>query len=109
MIKERDVERYFKAQLEKRGALVFKFVSPGQAGVPDRVVLLPGGRVVFAEMKAPGEKPRPLQRAVFARMARAGHPVYIIDSREAVKKFMEEVTPDAIQSASVSGGSDSTP
>lgn len=109
MISEREIERYFKAQLEKRGALVFKFVSPGQAGVPDRVVLLPGGRVVFAEMKAPGEKPRPLQRAVFARMARAGHPVYIIDSREAVKKFMEEVMPDAIQSASVSGGSDSTP
>jgi hypothetical protein len=99
MIKERDVERYFKAQLEKRGALVFKFVSPGQAGVPDRVVLLPGGRVVFAEMKAPGEKPRPLQRAVFARMARAGHPVYIIDSREAVKKFMEEVMPSEVHTS----------
>ena len=91
---EKDIERYFKAQLEKRGAIVWKFVSPGQTGVPDRVVLLPGGRVVFAEMKAPGQKPRPLQRAVFARMARAGHPVYIIDSREAVKRFMEEVMPD---------------
>ncbi len=99
MIKERDVERYFKAQLERRGALVFKFVSPGQIGVPDRVVLLPGGRVVFAEMKAPGEKPRPLQRAVFARMARAGHPVYIIDSREAVKKFMEEVMPSEVHTS----------
>ena len=99
MIKERDVERYFKAQLEKRGALVFKFVSPGQTGVPDRVVLLPGGRVVFAEMKAPGEKPRPLQRAVFARMARAGHPVYIIDSREAVKEFMEEVMPNEVHTS----------
>ncbi len=99
MIKERDVERYFKAQLERRGALVFKFVSPGQAGVPDRVVLLPGGRVVFAEMKAPGEKPRPLQRAVFSRMARAGHPVYIIDSREAVKKFMEEVMPSEVHTS----------
>ncbi len=96
---EREVERFFKAQLEKRGAIVWKFVSPGQAGVPDRVVLLPGGRVVFAEMKAPGEKPRPLQRAVFARMARAGHPVYIIDSREAVKKFMEEVMPSEVHTS----------
>ena len=99
MISEREIERYFKAQFEKRGALVFKFVSPGQAGVPDRVVLLPGGRVVFAEMTAPGEKPRPLQRAVFARMARAGHPVYIIDSREAVKKFMEEVMPSEVHTS----------
>ena len=98
-MEEKKIERYFKAQLEKRGALVFKFVSPGQAGVPDRVVLLPGGRVVFAEMKAPGEKPRPLQRAVFARMARAGHPVYIIDSREAVKRFMEEVMPSEVHTS----------
>ena len=90
---EKDIERYFKTQLEKRGAIVWKFVSPGQAGVPDRVVLLPDGRVIFAEMKAPGEKPRKLQRAVFARMERAGHPVWIIDSREAVHKFMEEVMP----------------
>ena len=103
-MKEREVERYFKAQLEKRGAIVWKFVSPGQAGVPDRIVLLPDGRVIFAEMKAPGEKPRPLQRAVFTRMERAGHPVRIIDSREAVRDFMEEVMPDEIHSASVPGG-----
>ena len=95
---EKDIERYFKAQLEKRGAIVWKFVSPGQAGVPDRIVLLPGGRVVFAEMKAPGKRPRPLQRAVFERMRRAGHPVYVIDSREAVKAFMEEVMPDEVHS-----------
>ena len=101
---ERDIERYFKAQLEKRGAIVWKFVSPGQTGVPDRVVLLPGGRVVFAEMKAPGQKPRPLQRAVFARMARAGHPVWVIDSKEAVQKFMEEVTPDEVHTTRLSSG-----
>ncbi len=103
---EKEIERYFKAQLEKRGAIVFKFVSPGQAGVPDRMVLLPGGRVVFAEMKAPGQKPRPLQRAVFARMERAGHRVYVIDSKAAVKKFIEEVMPDGVHSTSVPDGSD---
>lgn len=101
---EREVEKFFKDQLEKRGAIVWKFVSPGQAGVPDRVVLLPGGRTVFAEMKAPGKKPRPLQRAVFSRMARTGHPVFVIDSKEAVEKFMEEVMPDEVHSTSVSGG-----
>ena len=105
---EREVERFFKAQLEKRGAIGWKFVSPGPAGVPDWAVLLPGGRVVFAEMKAPGKKPRPLQRAVFSRMERIGHRVHVIDSPEAVKRFMEEVTPDEVYPASVSGGGDST-
>ena len=103
-MEEKKIEQYFRTQLSKRGAIVWKFTSPGQAGVPDRVVLLPGGRVVFAEMKAPGKKPRPLQRAIFARMARAGHPVYVIDSREAVTKFMEEVMLDEVHSTSVSGG-----
>ncbi len=103
---EKDIERFFVAQLKKRGAIAWKFTSPGQAGVPDRVVLLPGGRVVFAELKAPGQKPRRLQRAVFARMQRAGHPVYVIDSKEAVKKFIEEVMPDGVHSTSVPVGSD---
>ena len=100
-MQEREVEHFFKKQLEKRGAIVWKFVSPGQAGVPDRVVLLPGGRVVFAEMKAPGRKPRPLQMAVFSRMAGAGHRVFVIDSKEAVQEFIKEVMPDEVHSTSV--------
>ncbi len=98
MDREKDIEHYFKTAVEKHGAIVWKFVSPGQSGVPDRLVLLPGGRVVFAEIKAPGKKPRPLQRAVFARMARLGHDVFIIDSRLSADRFAEEVMPDEVQS-----------
>jgi hypothetical protein len=96
MTREKDIEHYFKTAVEKQGAIVWKFVSPGQAGVPDRLVLLPGGRVVFAEIKAPGKKPRPLQRAVFHRMARLGHDVFVIDSRPAVDRFAKEVMPDEV-------------
>ncbi len=103
---EKDIEQYFRTQLRRRGAMALKFVSPGLAGVPDRVVLIPGGRVVFAEIKAPGKKPRPLQKAVFDRMARLGHPVYLIDSRKAVADFIREVMPGEVRAASISGGSD---
>ena len=44
---EKELEKKFKYQIEKRGAMVLKFVSPGKAGVPDRLVLLPYGRAVF--------------------------------------------------------------
>jgi len=105
-VEEKDIEQYFRMQLNRCGAMALKFVSPGMAGVPDRIVLIPGGRVAFAEIKAPGKKPRPLQKAVFDRMARLGHQVYLIDSRQAVADFIQEVMPDAVRAASVSGGSD---
>lgn len=60
-MKESQLERLLKREVERYGGKAMKFVSPGLSGVPDRLVLLPGGRAVFAEMKAPGEKLRPLQ------------------------------------------------
>ena len=59
---ERDVERRLVQAVRASGGLALKFVSPGMAGVPDRIILFPGGRAAFCEVKAPGRKPRPLQR-----------------------------------------------
>ena len=67
--------------------MVLKFASPGCAGVPDRLVLFPDGTSAFAEIKAPGQRPRPLQERVFARIERMGHPVYVIDSKAAAREF----------------------
>lgn len=89
MILESDIEQYFKKQVERRGALVWKFSSPNQAGVPDRIVLMPGGQVAFAEIKAPGKKPRPLQQAIFEKMARLDFPVWVIDSYADTDDFIE--------------------
>ena len=70
---ERHIERCFKKALEAKGALVWKFVSPGIVGVPDRIVLLPGGRAVFAELKRPGEKLRPIQAKRAAELTALGY------------------------------------
>ena len=53
-ITEKQVERNFVKAVKEAGGLAMKFVSPGRVGVPDRIVLLPGGRAVFAEIKRPG-------------------------------------------------------
>lgn len=87
---EKDIEHYFKHQLERYGAKVWKFVSPGKRGVPDRLILLPGGRVRFVELKAPGKKARPLQKAVFNKMADLGHTVYVIDSKVDVDALIDQ-------------------
>ena len=85
---EKEIEMKFKNQIEKQGAKVFKFVSPGHAGVPDRIVLMKSGRTVFAELKAPGEKPRPLQVFVMKQLSSLGFDCWVIDSPEMIEKFV---------------------
>ena len=59
---ERDIEAKLVKRVKAHGGLCLKWVSPSAAGVPDRIVLLPGGRVIFVETKRPkGGKLSPLQ------------------------------------------------
>ena len=88
---EKQVERRLKNQVEKRGGKALKFVSPGIRGVPDRIVLLPGARTIFVELKAPGEEMEPLQRKRAAELRALGFSVYCLDSFEAVDQFIQEV------------------
>jgi len=86
---EKTLEAYLRNEVKKTGAVALKFVSPGRAGVPDRIVLAPGGRIYFVEMKRPGGKLRPLQQKVIADIRKLGFKVFVIDSREGVKEFIE--------------------
>lgn len=67
-----------------------KWVAPGLRGVPDRIVLLPGTRIFFAELKAPGEAPKPWQVRVHAWLRTLGFQVYVIDSKESVDRVLEQ-------------------
>ncbi|WP_062306610.1 VRR-NUC domain-containing protein [Alicyclobacillus sendaiensis] len=91
MVRERDIEAYLRKRVAALGGRAYKFVSPGNAGVPDRLVLLPGGRAVFVELKAPGRRPTPLQRVQQERIRALGFAVYVLDSKERVDAFIEEV------------------
>lgn len=87
MVLEKELEAKFKKRVEAHGARVLKFVSPGCAGVPDRIVLIPGGRCVFAEIKRPGEELRPLQWHVVRQLINLGYPVWLIDSERRIEEF----------------------
>lgn len=71
------------------GGTCEKFTSPGRRSVPDRLITLPGGRVIFAECKAPGKKPTELQAKDHERRRALGCEVYVIDSPEAADAFPE--------------------
>ena len=91
MIREAEIESYFVAQVRVSGGEPFKFTSPGRRHVPDRMILWPGGRVRFVELKAPGRKPSLGQRREHQRFAAKGSPVQIIDSKAGVDAWIDEV------------------
>lgn len=97
MGKEGTVETHLVDEVKKLGGKCYKFVSPGNNGVPDRIVMLPQGKVYFVETKAPGKKPRPSQLAVHREMERMGVRVRVLDSKAAVDSFIGEVTASEIQ------------
>jgi len=88
-LREKDIESYLRDKVKAIGGKAYKFVSPGNAGVPDRVVCLPGGRVVFVELKATGKKPTALQEAEQFKMRKMGVGVLNIDSKEQVDQFIK--------------------
>lgn len=90
-MRESAVERRLTEMLRERGALCLKFVSPGNPGVPDRIVLLPGGRVIFAELKVQDGRTGALQERQIARMRGLGADVRVLKGVEQVRGFVEEV------------------
>jgi len=89
-MRERDIETYLREQVRAVGGRAYKFVSPGTAGVPDRLVLFPGGRAFFVELKAPGKKPTPLQQAQHSKLLVLGFRVMVIDSKSGVNDFVRQ-------------------
>ena len=81
---EKKIEQKLVKAVKKEGGLCLKFVSPGMDGMPDRIVLMPGGRIAFVEVKAPGKKPRPLQLRCHDLIRALGFPVYVISEMDDV-------------------------
>lgn len=81
---EKEIEARFKRKMEEAGCIVMKFVSPGNAGVPDRLILLPNGVAFFAEIKRMGEKPRPLQVATHKKLLKQGFTVMVVDGENSI-------------------------
>lgn len=90
-MRESTLERRLVREVERIGGRAPKWTSPGNRGVPDRLVILPGGRTVYVEMKAPGKPLEPLQEKWARTLRKLGHEVYKIDSLDDIDQFIQEV------------------
>jgi len=88
-MREKEIEEYLRKEVKKAGGKAYKFESPGNDGVPDRIVIFPGNNIYFVELKAPGKKPRPLQVKQMRDLKNFGCKVSVLDSKERVDQFMD--------------------
>ena len=88
---EKDIERWLGNQLKKLGCIYMKFVSPGNDGVPDRIVVLPGGAVIFVELKDTKGKLMANQRVQISRLRKQGALVFVVTGKLDAKLFVEDV------------------
>lgn len=95
-MRESAIEKHLKKKVKERGGLCWKFVSPGLVGVPDRVVALPGGAVLWVELKAPGKELRPTQERRRDELVALGHQHFVLDSISGADKFVDTWLPIAV-------------
>ena len=91
-MRESTVEKHLADRVKAIGGRAYKFVSPGRRNVPDRLVLLPGGRLVFVETKAPRKSLRPGQARERRRLEALGFVVEVAKTKEEVDGFIERVS-----------------
>ena len=91
---EKTIEKKLTIAVKKVGGICPKFVSPGFDGVPDRLVLLPKGKIGFIEVKAPKKKPRPLQLARHRLLLKLGFKVFVLDDEKQITNIIYEIEGD---------------
>lgn len=93
-MKESKIEAKLVRMVRDRGGLCYKFVSPGNPGVPDRLIVLPGGRVIFVELKTEVGRLASIQRWQQEQLRSRGVEVRTLRGLDEVEQFIEEVMPD---------------
>lgn len=88
---EKDIEEYLRLGVKKQGGIAFKFTSPGNSGVPDRLIVMPENRIYFVELKRPGGKTSPLQNRQISRLKDLGCRVLVVDSKESAERFLNDI------------------
>ena len=88
---EKSIEQKLVAKVKKLGGICLKFISPGYDGMPDRLVLLPKGKIGFVEVKKKGMKPRPLQLARHKLLKGLGFKVFVLDDEKDIDEIVENI------------------
>lgn len=90
-LRESDIEKYMVYRVKGKGGMAIKFISPSMIGIPDRLILMPKGKIAFVELKAKGKKPRPIQAKRIKDLRKLGFKCYVIDDKSQIGGVIDEI------------------
>lgn len=90
-MRERDIEKKLVREIRRMGGEAYKWTSPGNDGVPDRIVMLPGGKLIFVELKADDGTLRPVQRVQIGRIRKLGQRAEVVRGMKGLEDFLERI------------------
>lgn len=88
---EKKIEKKLRVEVEKLGGLAIKLQSQYYTGLPDRLILMPKGKISFAEIKTTGKKATVRQAVVHAELQDLGFKVEVIDDEPGLQKFLNDL------------------
>lgn len=88
---EKDIEKILTKEVRLMGGRAYKWVSPGNTGVPDRIVFLPDGRIIFVELKTDTGKLSSLQKAQIAKLKALGQTVQVVQGLQGLIRFFQDI------------------
>ena len=91
---EKDIEKKFTKAIRRVDGIALKLVSPSFNGIPDRLVLMPNGKIGFVEIKDKGKKPRALQISRHNMLRQLGFKVFVLDDADDIEKIINEIGGD---------------
>ena len=94
-MRERDIEKRLVTEVKKLGGRAYKWTSPGNDGVPDRIVILPGRPPIFVELKTELGRLTALQKVQISRLRDLGQDVRVLYGMDDVDRFLKEIGGDA--------------
>ena len=92
-VSEKAIERYLVDQARQKGLPCLKYSNPNMVGYPDRLLVLPGGGVVWVELKSKGRKPTKIQQIRIAELIGMGHLVKVIDNKADIDELIKTIKP----------------
>jgi len=90
-MREKYIEQALRKAVKAKGGMALKLISPGFDGVPDRIALMPNGKMAFVELKSTGRKMRSIQIKRKKQLESLGFSVYCIDRPEQIGGVLDEI------------------
>ena len=90
-MRESKLERKLVSEIKRRGGQAVKWTAPGERGVPDRIVIMPHGKIYFVELKGEGGKVHPLQARWIGKLIKLGHKAQVVGSEQELDEFLQVV------------------